>query len=213
MDIISAEQSRAARALLGLTREELADLSGISPGIIGRFENGETDTRVKSVAQLRLALEGAGVEFINLDGVTKRKQKIRTYQGPAIHRLLLDEIYNDLRDSGGEILIRGLNEKRWESGDDKTFLDNHIKRLLKSGVTERLLVSDEHDLDVVHKHWYRTIPRQYFAPQTHWIFKNKIGMVTWGDIEHLTIIESPDLYLSEVRLFDCVWANVAEPLV
>lgn len=212
MDIISPEQSRAARALLNITRDDLSELSGVSAGIIGRFETGGTDTRVKSVNQLRLALESAGVDFLNLEGVTKRQEKIRTYQGESIHRMLLDEIYHDLKAEGGEVLIKGLDESRWSSGDDEAFLRHHIDRLIKAGVTERLLVSEEHDFDVAHKHWYRKIPRKYFAPQTHWIFKNKVGMVSWGDIERLTIIESVDLYTSECRLFNCVWDCVGQPL-
>jgi hypothetical protein len=97
-------------------------------------------------------------------------------------------------------------------GDDEAFLKYHIDRLIAAGVSERLLVSEEHDMAVIHKHWYRKIPKQYFTRQTVWIFKNKIGIVSWGDVEKLIIIESPQLYVSETRLFNCIWDNVAKPL-
>lgn len=212
MKILTPSQCRAARAILDINRNQLAELSSVSAPAIGNFETGQAEPRAQSLAQLRLALEAAGVEFLDTDGVRERRAHIRTYEGKDIHRQLLDEIYNDLKDAGGEILIKGLNEDRWASGDDEVFLKYHIDRLLASNVTERLLVSEEHTLEVVHKHWYRKIPKEYFSNQTVWIFKNKIGIVSWGDIEKLIIIESPELYHSEVRQFNCIWDKVAQPL-
>jgi len=79
-----------------------------------------------------------------------------------------------------------------------------------SNVTERLLISDEHDAIATHRHWYKTIPKNYFSPATQWMFAGKVAMVTWGDIEKLIIIESPSLYDAETRAFNCIWDNVAK---
>lgn len=212
MKIISPSQCRAARAILDISRQQLAELSSVSAPVIGNFETGTVEPRIQSVAQLRLALEAAGIEFIDGDGVRERRAHIRTYEGKNIHRQLLDEIYQDLKDAGGEILIKGLDESRWSRGDDQAFLKFHFDRLLEAKISERLLVSEEHDMVIVYKHWYRKIPAKYFTNQTVWIFKNKIGVVSWGDIEKLIIIESPELYIAEVRLFNCIWDNVAKPL-
>lgn len=213
MKVISPSQCRAARALLNdMKRSELAELSGVSTGTIGGFETEKSEPRVSAIKQMRLALEGAGAEFIDSDGVRARRDHVRSYEGKDIHRLLLDEIYHDLKDAGGEILIKGLNENRWASGDDEAFLKHHIDRLIAANVTERLLVSEAHNFPVAHKHWYRQIPVEYFSPATQWMFAGKIGMVTWGDVEKLIIIESKSLYDAETRAFNCIWDKVGKML-
>ena len=213
MNIISPSQCRAARALLDdMTRADLAELSGVSVSVIGGFETGNTDPRVGALSTLRLALEASGVEFVD-DGVRLRRDHVRTFEGRDVHRLLLDEVYHDLKDAGGgEVLIKGLDESRWNSGDDAAFLKHHVDRLVAAGVTERLLICEDDPVVAVHKHWYKTLPSKYFAPQTQWIFAGKVAMVTWGDIEKVIVIESRALCEAETRSFNCIWDNVARVL-
>ncbi|GAB5486369.1 MAG: hypothetical protein Pars93KO_28030 [Parasphingorhabdus sp.] len=209
MKIISPAQCRGARAILDISRGQLSELSSVSEGAIGKFETGSAETRLHLVNQMRTALEASGIEFLDDNGVREQQSNIRVYEGRAIHRQLLDEIYNDLKEQGGEILIKGLTEQVWQSGDDEAFLGNHLKRLKEASVTERILVSEEDNIFVAPKHWYRQIPAEYFSPHTQWIFNNKVAMVLWGDIETLTIIENAALFQAETRMFNCVWDKVA----
>lgn len=70
---ITAEQIRAARALLRLEQAELARRTQVSVVTIRRLERGQAAGRVQSgtVAEVRQALEEAGAEFIP-DGVRRR---------------------------------------------------------------------------------------------------------------------------------------------
>jgi transcriptional regulator with XRE-family HTH domain len=65
---ISGGQARAARALLGMTREGLADASRVPMRTLSRFEEGEGNARPATLAAIRTALEAAGVEFIPENG-------------------------------------------------------------------------------------------------------------------------------------------------
>lgn len=64
--MITSQQMRAARALLGIDQRQLAELAGLSPPTIQRMEasggqvRGVVDTLVKVVG----ALEAAGIELI-----------------------------------------------------------------------------------------------------------------------------------------------------
>lgn len=74
-----AVQSKMARAALGLTVKQLAELSGVSHDTINRLESGE-ELKERTVAAIRAALEAAGVEFIPENGGgagvrLKRKQE------------------------------------------------------------------------------------------------------------------------------------------
>lgn len=75
--MISAEQIRAARALLRLDQSDLAHRAGVSVATLRRIERGAQMARASSpaITSIQHALEGAGVEFID-HGV--RCKKCRT---------------------------------------------------------------------------------------------------------------------------------------
>ncbi len=68
--MITAEQIRAARALLKWSAQDLADRSGIGFRTIQRFESesGIPGSRSKNLMTIRKALEDAGVVFIDQNG-------------------------------------------------------------------------------------------------------------------------------------------------
>lgn len=67
---VSIRQIKAARALLGWSQDQLAVASGISIPTIKRLEalNGPVGGRNETGTKIRLALEAAGVEFIDENG-------------------------------------------------------------------------------------------------------------------------------------------------
>jgi transcriptional regulator with XRE-family HTH domain len=66
--MLSPAQLRAARALVGSTREELADASGFFANTIRNFEHGISDPKLSTLHKWRRALEAVGVEFIDPAG-------------------------------------------------------------------------------------------------------------------------------------------------
>ena len=63
--IITGKHIAAARGLLGLSPQALAEMSSVHPKTIARFENGQNDPRPATVAMLQRALEDRGIEFMN----------------------------------------------------------------------------------------------------------------------------------------------------
>ena len=61
-------QCRAARALLNLSRAELAGLAKVSERTLVDFERGARTPLRSTLAAIRRALESAGIEFIPEDG-------------------------------------------------------------------------------------------------------------------------------------------------
>ncbi len=68
--MITAEQIRAARALLRWSAQDLADRSGIGFRTIQRFESesGIPASRSKNLEAIRSSFEAAGVVFIDQNG-------------------------------------------------------------------------------------------------------------------------------------------------
>jgi len=66
LDMITAGQMRAARALLGIDQRKLADLTGLSLPTIQRMEASEDTIRgnVDSLMKLVGALDAAGIDLL-----------------------------------------------------------------------------------------------------------------------------------------------------
>jgi DNA-binding XRE family transcriptional regulator len=67
LDMLEPRQLRAARALVGWSRQVLADKSGVPRATIEQFEAGKTDPKQTTVHKLRRALERVGVVFQEAD--------------------------------------------------------------------------------------------------------------------------------------------------
>ncbi|MEL6481579.1 MAG: helix-turn-helix transcriptional regulator [Pseudomonadota bacterium] len=74
--MIVRQQISAARALLGWSRQDLANRSGVSLRTLARFEGGEGDITTTKLARLEDALLSEGVDFID-GGVTVDRLKRR----------------------------------------------------------------------------------------------------------------------------------------
>lgn len=63
--MIDGRQVRAARAMLGWSREELLDASGISMSALLRLEGALADTRISTLSKVVRTLNQAGIEFVS----------------------------------------------------------------------------------------------------------------------------------------------------
>ncbi len=64
---LTPAQCRAARGLIDWTQEELAEAAGVSRSTLRDFEKGRHDLNRVSAAQIKAALEAAGVILIPAD--------------------------------------------------------------------------------------------------------------------------------------------------
>lgn len=62
--MITPQQIRGARAMLGLKQSDLAVLCGLSTTGLNNIERGVSDPKASNLAAIQRALEAAGVEFI-----------------------------------------------------------------------------------------------------------------------------------------------------
>jgi predicted transcriptional regulator len=61
--MITPEQIRGARAMLGLTQAALAEAAGISTTGLNNIERGSADPKASTLRAVQTALEAAGVIF------------------------------------------------------------------------------------------------------------------------------------------------------
>jgi DNA-binding transcriptional regulator YiaG len=76
---MSPEQSRAARAWLDWSQEELAAKASVSVSTVRDFEKGRRVPIANNLTAMRTALESAGIAFVDgaASGITYAKRKRR----------------------------------------------------------------------------------------------------------------------------------------
>lgn len=77
--LMMPEQSRAARAWLDWSQDELAAKASVSLSTVRDFEKGRRVPIANNLTAMRVALEGAGIEFVDgaTPGITYSKRKGR----------------------------------------------------------------------------------------------------------------------------------------
>lgn len=66
--MITPAQCRAARALIDWTQHDLAIAAGVGKVTVRQFEIGNAVPRQATITVMKMALEAAGVEFIDENG-------------------------------------------------------------------------------------------------------------------------------------------------
>lgn len=75
--MINGDQIRMARAALKIGVRDLAEMAGVNPGTISRFETGKGGMQANTLDTVQKALQSAGIVFIE-DG------EVSTNGGPGI---------------------------------------------------------------------------------------------------------------------------------
>ena len=210
--MITIEQCRAARGLLGWTQQDLATAARMSKTAINNFERGNSD------------VEEAGVEFTDNFGVRKRMEVVQILKGDDANMQLLDDIYDTLKNTGGEVLINSVDEKKvWDAYPER--ISAHLARLKDAGITERMLACEGDNFFLQPAECYRWIPRELFAISTiTFVYGNKVAISDTGGIpsgnkvaiklwnEHMIIIiDSRQAAEAEKQRFEYIWERSRQP--
>lgn len=81
--MLTGEQVRAARALLGWSEDRLAEAASLSPDTVRLFENGQPAHYQATSDRLRRALEAAGAEFFPDNGSVSVQFGSKAREGAA----------------------------------------------------------------------------------------------------------------------------------
>jgi predicted transcriptional regulator len=62
--MLTAAQVRAARAMIEMKQQELAEAAGVTRSVLAAFEAGQSASRSSTLGRIRRVLEARGVVFI-----------------------------------------------------------------------------------------------------------------------------------------------------
>lgn len=169
---VQVSQIRAARAMLDWSQKDLADHAGISHVSIRNLENENNIPTKTTVDKIINALSLAGVVFID-SGVVLKKETVTTIEGEGWYLRLLDDVYNTLIDSKGEILFFCADDRA-----SPPEVNNRIRKIRNAGIRMRQLVEDGNTYLMGPLNEYRYMPKDRYTNYVSLVYGEKVAMCT-----------------------------------
>ncbi|MCB9983386.1 MAG: helix-turn-helix transcriptional regulator [Rhodospirillales bacterium] len=208
--MISIEQCRGARGILGWTQQNLADSSGLSKTAINNFEKGHSDIKAESLRAIRMAFESADIEFLGQDGIRKKAENIRIIHGQDAMNELLEDIHATMGARNGEILIMNADNTLSSQITTQKLFD-HIELIKSNKIGQRVLCA-KGTKNVLSPNdecrWL--LPATAQTCLLTFIYGSKIAFRLW-DQSMIVIIDSPAAHTSETKRFEHVWSGATIP--
>ena len=207
--MITVEQIRAARGLLGWSQDDLSARTGISKATLTNIERRLNKPRQDTIHAIQTSLEESGIEFIEGPGVRLASDKInvQTFKGKDSLLRLWDDIYSTLK-PGEERLVTGVKEKEFDKFMGKKFAEM-IERFEKKGLRGRLLCLKNENFfpgkgKLVE---YRHVTNEVFSEFPIFVYANKFAMLVWEPEQKVVLIENKAIADSYRRQFEKQWKS------
>lgn len=213
--MISIEQIKAARSLLTWSQLDLAKAAHISLPALSNLERGAVMPRTRTLQNIRQALEGAGIEFIEGPGVRRQTEplKVEMLEGETALKHLYDDIYETLKQHGGEVLVGGVAENIFlKKAAEPLF--NFIRKFNKRPhIKARLLVCEEDTnfLGRPETSVYRWVEKESFGLVPYYIYQDKYAVLIWGAPLRIIITQNRSLTETYRRQFEAEWKRAKIP--
>lgn len=198
-------QLRAARAMLGLTLQQLSKEVDISHEAINKIETGAVKSpRPKTMEVLIDFFQRSGLEFGKQSSVRFRSRHIQEFSGHDCYIKMLDDVYHSLN-AGDELLIA--------CADDKVSppaVNSAYRRMREKGIRMRQLIEEGNTFIMGPLEEYRCLSKELFHNNVILVYKNKVGNVLQNE-DLVLIIEDDGLSRSYRNLFNTCWNACPRP--
>lgn len=170
--LITIEQIKAARALLGWTQKDLAHHAELTVDHIRNFEGGRSRP-LEVLESVYRTFSIHGIQFVSGGAILSQASSyiLDSYMD------LLNAISKEMPE-GGEILKHCVDDRR-STAD----VIEKVQEMRKAGVKDRLTISDDNTYITGYPGQYRQIPKNYFASsEVVIIYLNKVAFFVDGKV-------------------------------
>lgn len=215
-DILDARQIKAARALLDWSQDDLAKITCLSVATIRKLEQGNISPRGKTNQCIRDAVESAGLEFIEPNGVRFRPDDITIHEGREGFVDFYDDVYNTSKMQGSEIVTVELSEHDFINSLGEANCQKHIERMIaiKDSVKVKCILIEDQKLLLAPDYCeYRGISRNYVDSVPFYVYGNKCAIIVFypNGMSKVTVIHSSAVANAFRKQFYSMW-DKATPL-
>lgn len=209
INAIGARQIKAARALLDWSQDDLAGATKLSIATVRKLELGHISPRLSTTSVIRQALEGAGLEFIEPDGVRRRPDEVATYKGAMGRVAFFDDIHQTIQRSGGDVVIIESEDAammRLQGREDSKNIDRILS--LNGTSSIKCLLTEALDLPISTPRFeFRFISKYYVDPLPFCVYGDKLAMIVSNTRidSKIIVMRSPCAAEASRRQFFSMW--------
>lgn len=211
--MISIEQIKGARGLLEWTQDDLAQASKLSKPAINNLERRIARPRINTIFKIQKALEGAGVEFID-GGVRFRTEtlNVKVWEGDEAMVRLINDMLETFGDNKGEVLIAGIDERRFTQSGGQTVM-RALEKFWQAGHNDRLLARDGDTYFISPHEGYRWVPEDVFMQVPYMVYANKYALILYGPPAKIVLVENAQIAQTYRGQFEYQWKRAKIPPV
>jgi transcriptional regulator with XRE-family HTH domain len=199
--MITADQIRAARALLDWTLQDLAARVGIAAGNLGKIERKESSPSQRTVGRILTIFTAAGIEFLPDDGVKRSNSAVTVIDAP--HEDFYLEVLNNalqILEAGDDLLI--FNADGALSPPDVIAVQQQI---LAKGIALKFLIKAGSVKRHPDEGLYRDLPRS--DALTFQVVYGVTVFTRMGHGDRTVIIRDQTFADSQKEQFKMIWGN------
>lgn len=183
--MITANQLRAARALLDISQGEIAQAIGISANTVSNIEKGTSRPAHDTLLRLQAHFETQGIEFTDHEGVRKKSGSVRSFRGHEGFVDFVRDVYATVK-NGGDIYVSNVNEDdflKWEGSEAAS----HMQRMSSIPDLKMHILIEEGDTNFVASDYaqYRWAKKENFSDIPLYIYGDKTAIINFSshDVE------------------------------
>lgn len=208
--MITIEQCRGARGILGWTQQDLADGSGLSKTAINNFEKNHSDIKAESLRAIRLAFESSNIEFIGREGVSKKTETVKILRGTTALNELLGDMHKTLEIRTDDILISHADQGM-ASRITTQKLFAHIDFLKNNKIRERIICfeNSKHILSPTDEYRWLIKEANQFGITT-FVYGDKVAFELW-DRSMIVVTSCQEAAKAERSRFEEIWQAALVP--
>lgn len=205
-----------ARALLNWTQPELADRCELAPMTISKFEKQASDytPEARTLEKMATVFEVAGLEFTSGDGVKRRENTVKVYEGKQGFWDFYDDIYETARTVGGEFCVNNVSETVFESWlQEKAEPYKANMAELTDRMHMKIIVQEGDEFFTATKYAeYRWAKEDQFSNASFYVYGDKLAILLFKeDNVFVYVIEEKRVADEYRRQFAKLWEQADEP--
>lgn len=217
--MITGRQIRAARALLGISQEELATAAGLTKQGVSKIEDGSVHPREGTVTDIFRVFSDRGIEFLPDEGVKLKTDSVTKLEGRKDFIHFMDKVYESAtqmysRDGTKPICICNLDNSLFRKfmGD---YYPAHVDRLKKiEGLEIKSLAAEldeNHHSDAKYL-IYRYLKELKAVVAPFYVFGDNFALIDFDapNPPSILMIHSAPLAQSYRDQFNIMWKNASE---
>lgn len=211
--MITIQQIKGARGILGWSQDELAKAARISRLALNNMERGVTAPRNETMQRVRMALEKGGIEFIT-GGCRMREETldVKVFEGEDALLRVYDDMIVTFTGTGGVCYISGVEEKKFvEACGDK--FEEYMETFVRIGVIDNMLAKEGDTNFVEALRFYRWVPEEIFLQVPYMIYGDKYAIILWGPPLKIILIHNAEIAASFLKQFKAHWNRAKIPAI